>query len=591
MYAASFVGRLFLLSLLALMLGGVNVAYALKNDKEPQPDNTTTARIEGYMHTDLIRAVAASEDGQFFLTAADDKTARLWNSAGQLLKVYRPPIHFVEGDGKLFAGAISPNGQWVAVGGWTGWSWDKSISIYIMAVADGKMVRRISDLPAQINHLAFNKDGSLLAVALGENQGFRIYRAQDGVLVGGDRRFEGICNRIAFTPDDGVVATAYDGKVRLYSSYIQPIKEVTPIPGGQPYGLRFSPDGRYLAVAYRDRAAIQVLSGRDLTLKYLPDMGDIQKGSMHLVTWSRDGRYLYGAGTASWDGRFFIRKWQRGGVPNGAAPARYLDIPVGFDTVMALTPLAEGALAYSTADPALGALDEEGFVSFLLKRPYADFRGMGGAFQLSQDGSVVQFALDSGGKRVRQFYFDSLTLRESEPKETLYSAAKQSPQLQVAAAGPTLLVDGKLKLNLDKDETLVAYALSLRMPLLAVATSQGVRLQHANGGLFWQKSLGAEPVAINLTRDDRFVVVAGSDGVIRWLRVQGGGEEVALFPHRNGSSWITWNSHGYYATSPGAEGLLGWHTNGDKDQEARFDPISNYRATRNRPEQLMGVFK
>ncbi|MEG3639751.1 WD40 repeat domain-containing protein [Magnetococcus sp. PR-3] len=564
---------------------------ASANSAEQQPDTTTTARVEGYMHTDLVRALGPSQDGQFFLTASDDKTARLWNDQGQLLKVYRPPIAFDRADGKLYASALSPNGRVLALSGWTGWSWDKRISIYLMTVHDGKMIRRIVDLPAQVNHLAFNKDGSMLAVALGEKNGFRVYRTSDGVLLGGDRSFAGTCNRVAFAPNGQLVASAYDGKVRLYSRHFQLSHQVIPVEGGQPYDVRFSPDGRYLAVAYRDRAMIQVLAGKDLTFKYAPDMSDVKTGAMHLVTWSQKGRYLYGGGTASVGGRYFIRKWARGGVPKGSQKARYLDIPVGADTVMAMAALAKEKLAYTTADPALGALDEYGFNSFLLKRPHADFRGLGDRLKLSSNGAVVQFSLDSGGKRLRHFDFSDLAMRQVDPELVLHGPSRKSPLIKVQRSGDTLIVDGKTKLALDEGEKLLDYAVSLRVPLVALMTSRGVRLHHANGGLFWKAKLNTPPLFINLTRDNRYVVVASRDGVIRWLRVQGGGVVVSLFPHRNGQSWISWNSHGYYAASPGADGLLGWHTNAGKGKEARFDPISNFKATRLRPAQIKATFR
>ncbi len=81
-------------------------------------DQTPYLRIEPEMHTATLKRVGVDESGQFAVSAADDKTARVWRvSDGKQLAVLRPPQ--AQGrEGKLYSVAMSPDGNTVAVGGW-----------------------------------------------------------------------------------------------------------------------------------------------------------------------------------------------------------------------------------------------------------------------------------------------------------------------------------------------------------------------------------------------------------------------------------------------------------------------------------------
>src|SRR5206468_467077 len=100
---------------------------------------------------------------RLIVTVSEDKTLRLWNAAdGLLLRTIVPPTG-KDDEGKLYAVAISPDGQTIATGGWTGFQWDRSISIYLFESGTGRMICRITQLPAVVLDLAFSPDGHYLA--------------------------------------------------------------------------------------------------------------------------------------------------------------------------------------------------------------------------------------------------------------------------------------------------------------------------------------------------------------------------------------------------------------------------------------------
>lgn len=63
-------------------------------------------------------------------------------------------------------GALSPDGELVAGGGWTGDEWDGNFSIYLFNRTTGKLVRRLMGLENVIYHLCFSPDGRYLAATL-----------------------------------------------------------------------------------------------------------------------------------------------------------------------------------------------------------------------------------------------------------------------------------------------------------------------------------------------------------------------------------------------------------------------------------------
>ena len=104
---------------------------------------TPFLRLETGMHTALIRRIDVDRAGRYLVTGSQDKTVRVWDLGdGRLLRTLRIPIG--SGDlGKVYAVALSPDGDTVAVGGWTGYIKWGGYNIYLFERGSGVLRGRI----------------------------------------------------------------------------------------------------------------------------------------------------------------------------------------------------------------------------------------------------------------------------------------------------------------------------------------------------------------------------------------------------------------------------------------------------------------
>ena len=94
------------------------IGYAIAQD-EPR------LIIDPFGHSSMIREVIFTPDGQTLISLSDDKTIRFWNvKTGEIKRTIRGQIGDAS-EGKLYAGALSPDGKILAVGGWLAFDDDR----------------------------------------------------------------------------------------------------------------------------------------------------------------------------------------------------------------------------------------------------------------------------------------------------------------------------------------------------------------------------------------------------------------------------------------------------------------------------------
>jgi hypothetical protein len=102
-------------------------------------------------HTNAVRAVAFSHDGQRLATASHDHTTKIWDiESGE--EVLTLKGH----NGVCWTVAFSPNGEWIATGGA-----DKQVILW--NARDGNQVRTLTKHQGIVGHVTFSSDGTRLA--------------------------------------------------------------------------------------------------------------------------------------------------------------------------------------------------------------------------------------------------------------------------------------------------------------------------------------------------------------------------------------------------------------------------------------------
>ena len=582
--------RLFFALVVGMVFSGIAGAGA--------PPKEPFLKIETGMHTAKIWRIGVDDANRYLVTSSYDKSIRVWELAtGRLLSVLRPPIG--EGnEGKIYAAAISPDGQTVACGGWTGWDWDGSAYIYFFHRATGELTRRITGLPNVILYLSFSPDGLYLAAALGSG-GIRVFRTSDGAPAGEDRNYGAASYSVVFDLRGRLAAASLDGYIRLYD---RPGADGLKLlakqkaPGGkrsfflsfsrggkQPYSLSFSPDGEKLAVGFFNSTAVDVLSASNLSHLYSPDTSGVDNGNLGRVSFSHDGR-LYAGGTYQKSGQCPIFSWEKEGQ------GQRRELPGSSMTIMHILPLAAGGVAYGAGDPAFGVLDKNGRRVLFQSAQIADYRDNREGFRLSPDGKKVSFGYEQWGKSPATFDLSSRTLSPDGETSGLYPPDTNSLSITDWKYTTSPKLKGRA-LALQQYETSRSLAVSPSRDAFLLGADWSLRYFDSSGNEKWQTPVPGATWAVNIAGDGRLAAAAFADGTIRWYRLSDGKELLAFFPHKDRKRWVLWSPSGYYDASPGAEELIGWHLNRGKDMAADFFPASRFRAAYYRPDVLVRVLE
>lgn len=547
------------------------------------PDQDPLLRVEIGAHTGMIYRIGVDAACQRLVTGSEDKTVRVWSLPdGKLERVLRLPIGAGHG-GKAYAVALSPDGRYVAVGGWDA-AQEKTgtNAVTIVDLEIGEMARHGSfDNP--VAHLAFSPDGRRVSIGL-INDGLRVIDRDTGEELLADTDYAGNVYGNAFAPDGSVYATSYDGYVRRYGPDLQLEMKVAAPHDAGPYALAIDPSGQRLAIGYRDTTRVSILDAATLMpIAETEESPQDAETNLNKVAWSSDGKRLIAGGSAT--ARFpdgarhrLLRTFTPDGQRTGG------DAAVGNNTVMDLKACG-GGVAFATADPGFGLLQADNTVQTLQAPKMADMRNkLGAAFTLSDDATVVGFGLGAGADQPVIFDLHAARLAD----------ASQAPSGMTGAVTDGLPVsdwiDSASPKLTGEPITIEAYELSRSLAIrrdhagFVLGADWSLRAFDASGAELWNRAAPGAVFGVNLSSDGQIIVAAHADGTVRWYRWSDGSEILALFVEPTTKHWVAWTPSGYYTASPGGDDLVGWHLNRGWTQAPDFFPVSQLRERFERPD-------
>jgi WD40 repeat protein len=241
-------------------------------------------------HKGIVFSVAFSPDGKNLLTGSSDKTARLWDRQGNLVREFKRHTSCVT------SVAFSPDGKTILTG-----SSDKTARLWDL---QGNLVREFKGHTAPVSSVAFSPDGKTILTGSSDKTA-RLWDLQGNLV----REFKGhteYVSSVAFSPDGKTILTGSSDKTaRLWDSQGNLVREFK---GHTEYvsSVAISPDGKTILTGSGDKTTrLWDLQGNlvlefkghkdDVTsVAFSPDGKSILTGSFDRTArlWSRWGRLL-----------------------------------------------------------------------------------------------------------------------------------------------------------------------------------------------------------------------------------------------------------------------------------------------------------
>ena len=591
-------------------------------------------------HQAKIKDVLFTPDGKRLISVSNDKTIRIWDvQSGEPVRTLRGQMG--EGDeGKLYAGALSPDGRWLAVGGMLADNPHDGSAIRLMDLqgpADAP-VRLLQGHTNVVLSLAFSPDGGRLLSGSGDNTA-RLWDVESGKALAVLRGHTDHIYAVAFSPDGGRLVTGSDDDtLRLWAAPGRSgtrARLVAELTGhtDDVSAAAFTPDGNHLLSGSWDKT-IRLWDGREGGfIKELADIG-----------------YWAGSLSVSPDGKKVLVSCGGGGCSSN--PEKVFSLPSGkrllrfdrHDNIVLATAISpDGRLA------ATGGGGDHEIILWDLATGKVRHTLVGKGSPIWS----VGFARDGGGlawgnENTQYVFFDKGPLQHRfQLRRAGLSADRKGAALESGApsrAAPEGGAPGSAALQGGISGNGAAFDPGWGGPvegegpmnrhyLRAIETVGATRIRTANGQVHPTLEIlengqvrhritlgptdGYDHRSLTLTPDGRTVISGKMGGVLtsydvasgkklreftghtgdvwavapspdgRWL-VSGSADQTARLWEietgrplltifaANDNEWVAWTPEGYYTASLNGGRLIGWHMNQGEERLARYYPAERF---------------
>lgn len=542
-------------------------------------------------HKGLIRDIIVTPDQRYLVSASDDKTIRVWDIATG--KEVRKILGQVGPgpEGKIFAMALSPDGRWLAVGGYlghnaTGWG-----NIRIYDFAGGTLHQVLKGHTNVVSDLAFSPDGTLLISGSADNtvklwQVHNRFHLQQTLTGHGNDVYA-----VAALQDNSIVSAGYDEQVILWKD------------GRQVNAWRHSHDLNYLAVSPEWIAASGPRDDKILIFNHALKLHKTITSPTNPsgLAFSPDGSLLL-AGT--------------GGHPLISV---IYNVAHGFseksrftrhdNAVMAVTFLADNTAITAGGNNKDIYFWKGGSEVGHIVGAGKSLWGVGLDEQAVYWGTTWETSPQNHANPLEhRFDLNSLTTAEAKGTPNRIKTRYGSWSLSHRQGGDygksnaTLVIekDGKEQAHITRESTDGYCHNTYGFTDDGIIISGG-----ANGYLSAYDKTGSKLADfIGHTGDvwsiavqgDRLLSGGADQTLMLWdLKALKRGEKeiyptLSLFVGTDGE-WVAWSQSGYYTASAMGDKYVGFHVNGGPEHEAHFYPASRFQASLYRPDIIRALLQ
>jgi WD40 repeat protein len=575
--------------LCAAFADGSDFCTASDIPDEPNTDKPILALDTGG-HTNAVYKLMVSPYKDQLISVGLDKTIRVWDlGTGEPLRVLRPPVG-PGAHGYLFSAALSPDDNLLAVGTYRALTPLYDHRIHLIDLNAGEIVHSLKGHSYTIYDLAFSPDGERLASASHDGT-VRIWDVKTGRSLLTLKGHAAPVHGVAWCPDGKqVVSGSLDNTARIWSADTGNATAVMREHQGAINSVGWSPDGLTIATGGNDKAirlyepsgkfryTWAKLPNEVMSLKFSPD-------SKRLV-------YTYGSNTVPPIGASILD------MVKGPKLAQYnghenSPICCAFTTdgkqVVTGDSISRIRVWNSANGATLFKLDGRGQTMF--------------AAGWSRDGQAIAWGtrtgtdtIDVGNPLERTFCLRNLDFGPP-PDKTFVRAKAALGSLRMGFNVSETPVNQRKVVFLRDEVRFNSFTLpqpydSVRCYGLLpdnralLGTQDGAYLIDVQSGLILRamSDRGEELWGLAPSPDNRYVLTAGNDQVMRVWELDSGALLLALFVA--GDEWIAWTPQGYYAASLAGESLMGWHINRGPEKLADFYPASQFHKSLYRPDVI-----
>jgi len=576
-----------------------SITVTLAERPKPQQEQITASSPPQLMldpggHMAKVQDLAFTPDGNFLVSASDDKTIRVWDLAtGKTVRFIRGEAG--QGDtGKIYAMALSPDGKWLAAAGWLSGPIEFTRAVRLYDFASGNLVAVLKGHGDVVHALAFSPDSKYLISGSGDHVAI-IWDVETKSL---KHRLEGHTNAIygvGFTPDSARAVTGSDDRtLRLWS--VADGSEIAHMIGPQDsiFSIAVSSDGRI--ASGDDTGKIWLWDGKTGDFLEILAQRDTEIGNL---TFSPDGKYLLSS--------------CGGGPPCSANPDNVFDAKTGelvvaydkHDNIVVAT-----AISPDSRWAATGGGNNQEIHVWELTTGKPRLREDGEPLILKGNGQPAwAAAISKDGRRIAwgsswtahtslaknplehalTLPFDGqglgrpVTLTEEEAAEFRRSETKHGTMTlsrrDAPERGKGVYLDiedaGEYQASIERGSTdgfeHTAYTFTPDGKTIISGGANGVLLAYDLNGKRVGEFVGhtGDVWAVTTSADGRYLLSGSHDQTVCLWNLKTQELIVTLFYGSDGE-WVLWTPQGYYTGSPGAGELVGWQLNQGTTKEALY---------------------